>query len=605
MSQYLFLFSVTPVQSFIVQARKTHDLYSGSSFLSSLCRAAIEEASRAGADIVFPYWNKSGKDDSIPNRFIAKIEKEENELKDFAQKVEQAAKAKFNDTAKKILAKLKLNETEAFKQQLSDYFKFYWVFHPIGSDDYQKAYNEIEAQNGAVKNIRSFKQTNETGRKCSICGERNVLFVLSGEKQKFQLKPNWNLMSDAEKQAIKAYNDSLVDVSIIPIFLQKNEGLCALCFCKRFYRHEESFPSTAKIALFEVISKLHKENPILIKSYKNLFSHGDLFNEQLFNEENLTEDYFQENGLERLIDSLPVIQEKQKELKRYVRENLNFDLTKYYAVLVFDGDSMGEWLSGIRIKESVPLENFHQELSEKLSEFSKFAKEYLDEEPRGKTVYTGGDDFLGFVNLRYLFTVLAELRLQFKKIVSDPLNNYFGDPNDELSFSAGITIAHYKSPLSTALQWARKAEKDAKNFRSEKNAFAISVLKRSGEITQVICQWNSDTFNSIQLMEELAGKIAVGELSNTFIKYINMELKPLSLPSKIAEIEIKRLLLRSFIKKSQETEAEFKERKINEGEKLVEQLANLYVDNKKQFFSFLNVIDFCARNVMGYYADEN
>ena len=84
-----------------------------------------------------------------------------------------------------------------------------------------------------------------------------------------------------------------------------------------------------------------------------------------------------------------------------------------------------------------------------------------------------------------------------------------------------------------------------------------------------------------------------------------MELKPLSLPSKIAEIEIKRLLLRSFIKKSQETEAEFKERKINEGEKLVEQLANLYVDNKKQFFSFLNVIDFCARNVMGYYADEN
>jgi len=77
MSQFLFLFTIGPVQSYISQARKTQDLYAGSFLLSHLSDAAIDELSRIvdSCDIIFP----DKEIDSKPNRFIAKIECEDPE----------------------------------------------------------------------------------------------------------------------------------------------------------------------------------------------------------------------------------------------------------------------------------------------------------------------------------------------------------------------------------------------------------------------------------------------------------------------------------------------------------------------------------------------
>lgn len=41
--EHLFLFTISPVQSFIAQARKTQDLYAGSLLLSELIDFAIHE----------------------------------------------------------------------------------------------------------------------------------------------------------------------------------------------------------------------------------------------------------------------------------------------------------------------------------------------------------------------------------------------------------------------------------------------------------------------------------------------------------------------------------------------------------------------------------
>jgi len=41
MNKYLFLFTISPVQSFIAQARKTKDLYDGSKLLTDLIKVAI------------------------------------------------------------------------------------------------------------------------------------------------------------------------------------------------------------------------------------------------------------------------------------------------------------------------------------------------------------------------------------------------------------------------------------------------------------------------------------------------------------------------------------------------------------------------------------
>src|SRR5437016_3506229 len=67
--QYMLLFTIGPVQSFIAQARKTRDLWLGSYLLSLLMEAAMEGMEE---QLVFPAEPKlSGKVPDLPNRYIA------------------------------------------------------------------------------------------------------------------------------------------------------------------------------------------------------------------------------------------------------------------------------------------------------------------------------------------------------------------------------------------------------------------------------------------------------------------------------------------------------------------------------------------------------
>ena len=149
--------------------------------------------------------------------------------------------------------------------------------------------------------------------------------------------------------------------------------------------------------------------------------------------------------------------------------------------------------------DKTQLELFHKHISSLLSCFAEKAKEFVDgtegdkrdiAKAKGRTVYAGGDDYLGFVNLHYLFDVLKTLREMFKTEVSDKLGVntegvQFKLTKDEMTFSAGITVAHYKTPLSEVLKWSRSMEKEAKDT-DNKDAFGLAVLKHSGEIHKTV-----------------------------------------------------------------------------------------------------------------------
>lgn len=69
----LLIFTIGPVQSFLEQARKTHDLYAGSRFLSHLCRRAIDKARELGAEIIYPHLdNPSFPGASLPSSLLGK-----------------------------------------------------------------------------------------------------------------------------------------------------------------------------------------------------------------------------------------------------------------------------------------------------------------------------------------------------------------------------------------------------------------------------------------------------------------------------------------------------------------------------------------------------
>jgi CRISPR-associated protein Cmr2 len=194
---------------------------------------------------------------------------------------------------------------------------------------------------------------------------------------------------------------------------------------------------------------------------------------------------------------------------------------------------MGEWLSGDNLKEKSQLYAFHKHLSSLLSNFASKATGYIDgteggESKKGRTVYAGGDDYLGFVNLHYLFDALKGLREMFKIEVNDNLKNGKIDGNriefdlkeKEMSFSAGIAIAHYKTPLSEVLKWARNMEKEAKGIDNEKDKFGIAVLKHSGETNKMVLPFNDDYTTKLNdIISALKD-----DFSSTFINSLGREM---------------------------------------------------------------------------------
>ncbi|WP_234399653.1 Cas10/Cmr2 second palm domain-containing protein [Paenibacillus popilliae] len=116
----------------------------------------------------------------------------------------------------------------------------------------------------------------------------------------------------------------------------------------------------------------------------------------------------------------------------------------------------------------------HRQLSQNISHFASNVRAIIAEH-NGICIYAGGEDFLGFLPLDTLFPALLKLREEFSLQVRAPLGH-----SKPLTFSAGIVIAHLMQPLQTVLARTGELESLAKEI-DDKNAFAIELMKRSGE----------------------------------------------------------------------------------------------------------------------------
>jgi CRISPR-associated protein Cmr2 len=274
-----------------------------------------------------------------------------------------------------------------------------------------------------------------------------------------------------------------------------NEGLSAISFIKRVRELEnQAFFATADVALLSVRQKLAAHPSAAVEgagsygmftdSHKTFGSYGD---GQLAYQENLNKEYFSAQGLP--VDELTSYQIAHEKLRKTLKV-AGLKQTSYYAVLAFDGDNMGAWLSGRKLspeRKKNDLGVFHTAVGEVLAEFAKKAKKIVDEGGHGLTVYAGGDDYLGLLTLDGLFIVLEQLGVEFANTVSAPLQKRFGII-DEFTFSAGVVVAHYKRPLGDTVSLAQKAEKAAKEYG--RDALCIRIVKRSGEQQEACFKWH-------------------------------------------------------------------------------------------------------------------
>lgn len=604
MKSYLFLFTIGPVQSFITQARRTQDLYAGSKLLSDLIDTAIEtiKAKTKDPEFAFP----SPKLKSKPNRFIVLV-KDDIDVKMLGSDVKTAVQNKFKKISSNIFSEKFNGKTKPanFDEQIKYHLQIYWTALPYDGNNYTDNFKSIEASLGAIKNIRAFDQLPETGRKCSLCGERNALIFYSSDKDAKVVNSATGLL----KRFFQSDSINVNGIHSIKYSLSEGEGLCAVCLTKRFYE-KENFPSTAEVSLMESINKLSENKNVKekIDNYKNKFSKLNEFDYQLFYEENLTTKYFKKQNIDA---NLEEAQKSYKEFKEQIKkEKLNkIKFSSYYALVMFDGDSMGEWLSGENLDPKKPLLEFHRTLSKSLGEFAKSVYLLIDKS-MGRIVFAGGEDFLAFINLNHLFESLKLLRELFDCKVGEGIKDFKQDKNDMLSFSTGIIVAHYKDPLSEVLKWARAMEKEAKGIDSNKNAFALTVLKHSGEINKSIFKWGEGTglTSNLNIINTITSELKNDNFSNSFIKNLTIELSKLinseggSIQPKCVETELKRLLKRScnLEKKPSEDPDVFKDRRKNAIKELAQDIMQLYSEmNAQNFIHALNIAEFISRHLNG------
>ncbi|MGN0891152.1 MAG: type III-B CRISPR-associated protein Cas10/Cmr2 [Candidatus Spyradenecus sp.] len=141
---------------------------------------------------------------------------------------------------------------------------------------------------------------------------------------------------------------------------------------------------------------------------------------------------------------------------------------KYLAVLMMDGDKMGETLSKFQTQAE------HQDFSRKLKAFAGGVQAVVEAQG-GTLIYAGGDDVLAVLPATRALACARDLREAFHKQVG-------GD------VSAGLAVGSTKVPLQLIIEAARQAEHRAKHDYG-RSALALTVLKRSGEELRWGAKW--------------------------------------------------------------------------------------------------------------------
>ncbi len=236
-------------------------------------------------------------------------------------------------------------------------------------------------------------------------------------------------------------------------------------------------------------------------------------------------------------DEAPALRQAEKLL----RDFLGHAPEKYYALMLMDGDKMGAWLSAdpqvaerryresfhtsiraqIENQEDAQLQEYahspraaspawHMAISEALNHFAlRLAPQVVEEHCAGRVLYAGGDDLMAMLPVRHLLPAMVgaraaysgvdpqeigiELDLKYQRqdngfvLHKDRLLRLMGD---KATASCGAVVAHHKAPLGAVLRELRQAEKRAKS-EGGRNAFAITIIKRSGGALRFSAKWGT------------------------------------------------------------------------------------------------------------------
>lgn len=322
-------------------------------------------------------------------------------------------------------------------------------------------------------------------------------------------------------------------------------------------------------------------------------------------------------------------------------------LETYYALLMMDGDHMGRILSGEEKTSIAYRDSFHPEvqkgfderaakqplidhygkqkrpispnrhlaISGALNDFSQtVVRHVVEEEHLGRVIYAGGDDVLAMLPVADLLSAMQRLRHAYSGTVPDDEKVDWGELRKRKTLvcksgfaylngrlmrmmgrnataSCGAVIAHHQAPLAAVLRELRAAEQRAKH-EGGRDAFSITVIKRSGGALQLTEKWEPVT-----LLNDLIAFLRADGVSRRAV-YNTLEwLK--DLPDPRTQPAMLEALLAYQLKRQSGDEAGSR----SFAKRLAALTAFQPKDGLKWLENFLTVAEFLARETRGGDAD--
>lgn len=345
---------------------------------------------------------------------------------------------------------------------------------------YSLLYDLADRAFNARKNLRNFGQAEETGDKCTQCGQRAALRSNNLDSRDF-----WTQVAE------KLRNQKRYEIKP-----EGKERLCAVCTVKRFVQREfglrGGFPSTSEIAAApfkkRVLEALQKGSQAVRQALEDFLNiaHPQLatvaqgampyleaqtqsltgaeaelakkllkIDGEWLHVESWTKEHLKEAGA----TSNPGDIRKAIETLQALYQAVGARPSKYYALLYMDGDQMGRWLSGTHEGLATFGDTWHPEVREKLGNnpdwqdiaqlqrvitpavhaaisqaLGRFAlrlvPHIVERRYPGRLIYAGGDDVLALVPLEEALAVARELRAAFSghvRFVNGELQVCLGD----------------------------------------------------------------------------------------------------------------------------------------------------------------------------------
>jgi len=469
MTAHLLLVMLGPVQDFIMQARRTRDLWYGSHLLSEISRAAARALVDGGADLVFPALKKGDPEltacaaplradgnapHNIANKLLAEVPQEIDPARLARAVREEVCRYWREEEGLRVKRRcdgiLARDIDAVWNEQIDSLLEFTASWAPL--DDYVEARRRVEDAVAGRKMLRDFRPSTQSRgavAKSALDGARETVLLPHPERR---------------ASLVKTYR------------IDKAEELDAVGLVKRAGGEPDQFVPIVNVALASWLESAEQVAPAELARLRAACGKAGVapvHRSDLpcarrfpFDASVLIPSRWPSVFEERQIPGDPASWGRD-----FVRPILDKagEAYPYVACLVADGDRMGCAISRLETAAA------HRDFSLALARFAGEAREVVEQDHRGVLVYSGGDDVVAFLPVPEALACAEALRLCFASVMGDACSASTAEERPTLS--VGVGVGHFMESMGELLDLGRAAEHEAKRDR---NALAVLVEKRSG-----------------------------------------------------------------------------------------------------------------------------